>query len=223
MSLGLNELTDPMQAWNILQQFIPYMLNCFEEPWICFHILTFEIEHVNIVGIHTQQRQYSDLYHNFNTMPAGVMMILLQNGSVYDHGLWWLMIDHENWWSIIFDHGTCRPFTKWSCWNQLENCESKISFKFPRGQSGKVWFWTLSTLNQCQEIRSMPIHSLIITQSNTTKCLHHIQSSAIITRSNIRRFCNHHCRNWDRISIRGWNHERHPIPRPNGQAMGCLL
>ena len=30
------------------------------------------------------------------------------------------------------------------------------------------------------------------------------------------------CRNWGRISIRGCIHKRHPIPRPDGRAMGCL-
>ena len=50
-----------------------------------------------------------------------------------------------------------------------------------------------------------------------------IQSSAVKTRSNIERFCIKNCRNWDMISIRCWIHKRHPIPRLNGRAMGCLL
>ena len=50
-----------------------------------------------------------------------------------------------------------------------------------------------------------------------------IQLSAVIMQSNITTYCIHHCRNWGRISIRGWTHTRHPIPHPNGQAMGCLL
>ena len=29
-------------------------------------------------------------------------------------------------------------------------------------------------------------------------------------------------RNWGRISIRCWIHKRHPIPHPNGRAMGCF-
>ena len=33
----------------------------------------------------------------------------------------------------------------------------------------------------------------------------------------------HHCRNWGRMSLRGWTHKRHPIPHPNGRAIGCLL
>ena len=37
------------------------------------------------------------------------MMILLNDWSVGDHGFWGLMIHHENWWSIIFDHETSRP------------------------------------------------------------------------------------------------------------------
>ena len=48
-----------------------------------------------------------------------------------------------------------------------------------------------------------------------------IQSSAVITGSNIVRYHMNNYRN--RISIRWWIHKRHPIPRPNGRAMGCLL
>ena len=50
-----------------------------------------------------------------------------------------------------------------------------------------------------------------------------IVSSAVITRSNIVRYYIYDYRNWSRISIRYWNHKRHPIPRPNGRAMGCIL
>ena len=50
-----------------------------------------------------------------------------------------------------------------------------------------------------------------------------IQSSAVITRSTIVRYCINDCRNSGRISIRCWIHRRHPIPCPIEQAMGCLL
>ena len=46
--------------------------------------------------------------------------------------------------------------------------------------------------------------------------------SAVITRSNITSKCTHHCRNWGRLSIRSWTHKKHPIPRPDERAMGCL-
>ena len=49
------------------------------------------------------------------------------------------------------------------------------------------------------------------------------QSSAVITWSNIARYYINNYRNWSRISIRCWIHKRHPIPRPSGPAMGCLL
>ena len=49
-----------------------------------------------------------------------------------------------------------------------------------------------------------------------------IQLSDVITRSNITWYCTHHCRKWGRISIRGWTHKTHPIPRPLGRAMGCF-
>ena len=50
-----------------------------------------------------------------------------------------------------------------------------------------------------------------------------IQSSAVITRSNIVRYFINNYRNRGRILIRCWIHKIHPIPRPNGRAMGCLL
>ena len=50
-----------------------------------------------------------------------------------------------------------------------------------------------------------------------------VQSSAVITRFNIVRYYINKYRNWSRIWIRRWIHKRHPIPRPNGRAMGCLL
>ena len=59
--------------------------------------------------------------------------------------------------------------------------------------------------------------------SMTTKNDIPVQLSAIITRSNIVRCYINNYRNWGRISIRCWIHKRHPIPRPNGRAMGCLL
>ena len=51
----------------------------------------------------------------------------------------------------------------------------------------------------------------------------YIQLSAVITRSNSVRYYIDDYRNWSRISIRCWNHKRHPIPCPNGRAVGCIL
>ena len=44
-----------------------------------------------------------------------------------------------------------------------------------------------------------------------------IESSAVITLSNIVRYCINNYRNRDRISISCWIHKIHPIPRPNGR------
>ena len=52
---------------------------------------------------------------------------------------------------------------------------------------------------------------------------YNIQSSAVITRSNIVRYYINNYRNWSRMSIRCRIHKRHHITRPNGRAMGCLL
>ena len=51
----------------------------------------------------------------------------------------------------------------------------------------------------------------------------YIQLSAVITRSNIVRYYINNYINWSRISVRGWIHKRHPLPRLNGRPMGCLL
>ena len=52
----------------------------------------------------------------------------------------------------------------------------------------------------------------------TSGRLYSIQSSAVITRSNITLYftLKEHCRNWNRISTRVWTHKRH------GRAMGCI-
>ena len=65
--------------------------------------------------------------------------------------------------------------------------------------------------------------NMLTTSYQFSECLIFMQSSAVITRSNIVRFCINNCRNWDIISIRCWIHKRHPILRPNGRVMGCLL
>ena len=49
-----------------------------------------------------------------------------------------------------------------------------------------------------------------------------IQWSAVITRSNIVRYYINNYNNWERISLRYWIYKRHPIPHPNGWAMGHL-
>ena len=49
------------------------------------------------------------------------------------------------------------------------------------------------------------------------------QSGASITQSIITGFSLHYWSDWSRIQIRVWTHKRHPIPQPDGWAMGCLL
>ena len=50
-----------------------------------------------------------------------------------------------------------------------------------------------------------------------------MQSGAVIKWSNITWYWVHHWGDWSRIYIRYWIHKRHPIFRPNGQAMGYHL
>ena len=45
----------------------------------------------------------------------------------------------------------------------------------------------------------------------------HIQSSAIITRSDIVRYCINNCRYWSTISIRRWIHKIHPYLALTGE------
>ena len=50
--------------------------------------------------------------------------------------------------------------------------------------------------------------------------LNKLQSSAVLTRSNITWYCIHHCNDWSRIQIRIWIPKIHPIPHPNKGAKG---
>ena len=50
-----------------------------------------------------------------------------------------------------------------------------------------------------------------------------IQSSAVITRSNLSRYYIRHCDSSGRNWIRYLNHSRHPIPRPHERAMGVYF
>ena len=49
-----------------------------------------------------------------------------------------------------------------------------------------------------------------------------LKSSAIITWSNIRWYWMHHRSDWDTVYITVRIHKIHPIPRPNGQDIGCF-
>ena len=50
-----------------------------------------------------------------------------------------------------------------------------------------------------------------------------IQSSIVVMRFKITRYCIHHYRNWSWKQIWFWIHKKKPIPGPNGPAMGCLM
>ena len=88
----------------------------------------------------------------------------------------------------------------WTCWFQLKTkkvtsvCRAGSKFKRPF----LIWL-------------------------HMTALIHHIQSSAVITRYDIVRYYINNHRKWGRISIRCWIYTRHVIPRPNGWAMECLL
>ena len=76
----------------------------------------------------------------------------------------------------------------------------------------------------CLPRGSIPATCVISLLRNYRKCKYDfIQSGAIIAQSNIVRYYINNYRNWGRISVRCWMHKRHPIPCPNGRAMGCFL
>ena len=50
-----------------------------------------------------------------------------------------------------------------------------------------------------------------------------LQLNAVITRPNIVRYYINDCKKSGRVSIRCRIHKWHPIPCPNGRAIGCLL
>ena len=58
--------------------------------------------------------------------------------------------------------------------------------------------------------------------AHMSKSKNNTQSNPVITRSNIVRNYINDCSDWGRISIRFWIQKKHPIPRPDGRAMGCL-
>ena len=63
--------------------------------------------------------------------------------------------------------------------------------------------------------RNRPLYDKDCTESD-------MQPSAFITRSNITWYCSHHCRNWGRISIRGWTHEGTPYLALTGELCGVF-
>ena len=59
---------------------------------------------------------------------------------------------------------------------------------------------------------------LDITFTQHTCNLSYLQSSTVVTRSNLSRYYIRHCNNIGRKWIIFKDHDRHPIPRPNGRA-----
>ena len=145
--------------------------------------------------------------------------------------LWQVNMDW--WWLTILlpsDTNISPSTSSHSSW------ENKLYLWAPLWPGGATWYheyWStlvqviaccLQTashyLNQCWlRIREVLWYSLGVIWWET----HKIQWSAVITRSNIVSYYIKDYRNWRRISNRCWINKRHPTPRPNGRAMGCLL
>ena len=88
--------------------------------------------------------------------------------------------------------------------------------------------WPLTCMFLSLELQCMcftgvaHIHPKII-EMHMGMCDNLLQSSAVITRFNIVRYCINDCRNWSRISSGYWINKIHHIPRSDRRAMGCLL
>ena len=86
-----------------------------------------------------------------------------------------------------------------------------------------AWHWSTQILAFITLIKQAlgqdQIHKMILQLMNgEIYLLWYIQSSVVITPPNITRYCIHHCRNWGRVSSRGWTHKRPTIPRLSSPA-----
>ena len=99
---------------------------------------------------------------------------------------------------------------------QVHNLNAKSSYS-TQGKLPDRFNWTQRKLHRTKRCRGAKV--VEIPGRN-------VQSCAVITRSNIRGYCIHHCKSLQSLGqniIRAWIHKRHPIPRPSVRAMGCLL
>ena len=110
-----------------------------------------------------------------------------------------------SWWQYLDDN--CN-WTQWT--NEIDLYTLCINIE----TSGLIimfyWFWIIMSHTIC-------IATILLMNSTHWKSI--IQSSTVITLSNIVRSCINNCRNWGRISIRCWIHNRHPVHCPNMQTM----
>ena len=105
----------------------------------------------------------------------------------------------------------------------LALCEGKPTvsgiFPSPSASNVEVWyFWH----QQIFELRVFWDAMTVMKSGTTSGNRWLIQSNTTITRSYNAWYCTHHCSNWGRISIRGGTPKIHPIPRPDGRAMGVF-
>ena len=85
--------------------------------------------------------------------------------------------------------------------------------------------WKKESWNFIQSMNSCEALTKVLWRKDTVRywAYKQAQPSAIIIWSNIVRYCINYSRHSSRRAIRCWIHKRHPIPRPNGWAMGWLL
>ena len=89
------------------------------------------------------------------------------------------------------------------------------------GSAGRLPNWAIGAELEAANVKNLPTvyDHWAMTAARTLV----IQSSAVITRSNLSWYCIWHCDNNSRKWIRVSKHNRHPIPRRHGRAMRCRL
>ena len=119
---------------------------------------------------------------------------------------------------------TSWTFVKWFAGDIMMTLYLQVGLPAKSGVSGCVLLVVPNVMGICMwspplDELGNSVRGLAFSQVRRKK----IQLKAIITRSNIVKYCINNCRNWDRISVRCGIHKRHHIARPNGRAMVCLL
>ena len=177
-------------------------------------------------GDHTGQRRYIGFKANYQFVDCeydrNKLQYIVAASLISLQLLWWPPIEsHYNVYHYsavdFVTHAHCIVFV-YSVGNKTTTTYFYIVQDMPTFHSFTL-FWKKKILQNNSAHKEM----MLILQPGAIITWCNIQSSAVIMRSNIVSYYIKDCRNWRRISNRCWIHKRHPIPHPNGQAMGCLL
>ena len=95
------------------------------------------------------------------------------------------------------------------CWLTAYQCLCNNPYS-----NAERWYFSFGMVDSSTAINRMT--------NRTCISLWYIQSRAVITRSTIPWYCSNHCRNWRRLSIRGWTHKNTPYLAPTGELCGVF-